>query len=374
MRRITLLLIFLLLLLSTPRMAVFSQGVEEYFSYLPIIFGPPAYIYLPMIISPEPEPEPPTFMYSTSYYMSTVNTTTLYNFGCELGTRDLTTPGIQDSVVIIDFGSPTSRDGEYGATLLLSYNHTSTTTLSTAVKSYGKGYYDCTGTDTASQLTIAIGTTNYDLGPARYGSVTPEHARAWAYMVNDVNDYFISQGYSGQVVAVGANDMELGWNDTNLTRDAMTIAWVDAYDQVNRYPLYNFGDAQGCPTRLQPGWQCQSPYSQNDVWYISFGAPPSYPLPLVYATYGVNARQWAYLSYWAFQNKGQRMDILGSMTQWVACQQAPPGSCNETDTDPDNDLNNTPQQGYDQLQFEVNYWTGTSQIIRWATDIMWQDP
>lgn len=366
MKRLTFVLIALLFLLSTLHTVARSQQGNT----RPILVDdPPQLVYLPLISGPAPTP--PAFLYSTSYYMSTVATTTLYSFGCELGTRDLNTTGFQDSVVVIDFGSPTYFNGEYGASLL-SANPTGTSSLATAVKAYGKGYYDCTGWDT-SQLTIAIGTTNYVLG-AEYNSVTPEHARAWAYMVNEVNDYFIQEGYSGQVVAVGANDMELGWNVTNPTADAMTIAWVNAYDEVNYYPLYNYGDAQGCPTRLMPGWQCQAPYSQEDVWYISFGAPPSYPLPLVYATYGVNARQWAYLSYWAYNNKGQRMDIVGSMTQWVACQQAPPGSCNETDADPDNDLNNTPQQGFDQLQNEVNYWPQTTQIIHWATDIMWQDP
>jgi hypothetical protein len=372
MRKLLLLLTLLLLLLSQPGATAFSQKAEEYLAYLPLItVEDEVFNYLPVVLNNNPVPQPPGFMYSTSYYMSTVDPTILYNFGCQLGLRDLNTDGVQDSVVIIDFGSPTYKDGTYGATLLISYNHTNTTALGNAIKAYGKGYYDCS--DYFSQLTIGIGTTNYDLGAARYGSVTPGHARAWAAMVNDVNAYFVQQGYSGQVHAVGANDMELGWNDTNATRDIMTINWVNAYDEGNLYPLYDFGDAQGCPTRLQPGWQCQSPYSQNDLWYIAYGAPPSYPLPLVYATYGVNARQWAYLSYWAHNNKGQHMEIVGSMTQWVACQQAGPGACNETDADPDNDLNNTPQQGY-QLQFEVNYWPQTSQVIRWATDIMWQDP
>lgn len=78
--------------------------------------------------------------YTTSYYMSTVDSNILYNLGCELGQRDTNLPGMQNSVIILDFGYPLYNGNEYG-TIIFDYSFASTTDISIAVKNFAKGYY-----------------------------------------------------------------------------------------------------------------------------------------------------------------------------------------------------------------------------------------
>lgn len=356
--------------LGVARQQVNSEGAYQ--QYLPMVVKV-GYFYLPLVMSP---PVPPA--YTTSYYMKTVDATRLYNMGCEAGLRDQLLAGQQDSVIVLDFGAPTYYNNEYGTRLFAGYGYVNTGQLGNAVREFGRGYFVCTGGDMESHLTIGIGTTNYPL--ENFSAIRDEaqafaHGQAWAAMVNEVNAWFVSNGYSAQVAAWGANDMELGWNYFALTKK-----WIEGYDSANAYPLLDFGDAQGCPTRLAPTWKCSSKYAdwtpapptpnQENVWYKAYGAPPNYPLPLIYAVSGVNARQWAYLSLYSFNQHGYRMEITGSFTQWQACQQAYP-ECEGNPENPDDDIDNTPEEGWNQLQYEVNYWTQTAQVILWSTDIRW---
>jgi hypothetical protein len=333
-------------------------------------------IYLPLIISefthtptltptttptrtPTQTPIPPTPTpvpiiappYSTSFYMRTVNPQSLYKLGCEKGKVDLNLSGAQDSVVVLDFGQPTDDSSGYGANLF-GLGPAVTSEIANAVEQYALGYLVCSGEDQSSHLTIGIGTSNYG------SKVYYMHGKAWAKMVNDVNSWLIAQGFFNRVDAVGASDMELGWNSPTITRD-----WVDGYDSSNKYALFNYGDAAGCPTRAFPNWTCSPPWTQEDVWYVSFGVGPAYPLPLIYARDGGNAQQWALLSLYSYTHHGQRMDIKGAFTQWQACQQFPLG-CGKG-------LDNTPEQGWQQLQTELNRDVRTRQGLIWSTDIKW---
>ncbi len=363
-------LLLLLTFLAVPARTALSQEPEEYLAYLPLVtVEDNALNFLPVVMNNTPVPQPTPFLWTNSYYITSIEPDKMYNLGCDLGTRDAITDGIQDSLVILDFGSPTNKNGELGASLLSS-NPTATTTLALAVETYAKGYYDCTAGDYSSHLTIGIGTTNYQLsgGTGWTGAVTRDHGHAWTWMVNAVNDYIIQQGYSSQVSVVGANDLEVSFNTP-----ANTIPWIDAYDDWNLYPLIDFGDLAGCPTRLRPDWTCGNGWTMDNVWYKAYGASPNSPLPEIYLTYGTNARQWAYLSHWAVLNKeGHRIDFLGTLTQWTACEQSGYNGCYQNDTDPDNDTNNTPFQGYDQLYDELLYWPETAQELRWASDMMWK--
>lgn len=356
--------------LAVARQQVHSEG--EYQQFLPMVVKI-GYYYLPLVMSP---PVPPA--YTTSYYMKTVDTVRLYNMGCEAGLRDQLLAGKQESVIVLDFGAPTFYNNEYGTRLFAGYGYVNTVQLGNAIKEFGRGYYVCTGADMESHLTIGIGTTNYPL--ENFSAIRDEtrafsHGQAWAAMVNEVNAWFVSNGYSAQVAAWGANDMELGWNSFALTKK-----WIEGYASANEYALLDFGDAQGCPTRLAPAWKCSSKYAdwtpapptpnQENVWFKAYGAGPNYPLPLIYAVSGVNARQWAYLSLYSYNQHGYRMEITGSFTQWQACQQAYP-ECEGNLANPDDDLDNTPEDGWNQLQFEVNYWPQTAQVILWSTDIKW---
>ena len=214
------------------------------------------------------------------------------------------------------------------------------------------GYYIGTGDDNLSFLTIAVGTSNFD------GVVTYSHGAAWAQMVNNINSWIINQGYNWQVGAAGASNMEIGFNTPTVTR-----SWVNGYDSANNYVLYNFGDAQGCPTYRTYGANgyCDLNWYQEDIWFISWGSPPARPLPLIYATGGANANQWYSLSAYSFDAHGSTMHIWGSVTQYQACLQR--GGCSGID--------NTPEQGYIQLDNALNSDPDTAQWVNWSTDMKW---
>ncbi len=289
--------------------------------------------------------------YSTSYYMRTVNSQALYTIGCDKGKQDQKLAGAQDMVVVLDFGQPTDDSSGVGADLF-GLGPVTTAQIANAVEQFGVGYLACTGSDQDLHLRIGIGTSNYG------SEVNFTTGIGWGEMVNDVNAWFKSKGYFARVDAVGASDIELDWNLPDTTLD-----WLDGYTHFSSYFFYDYGDAAGCPTRAYPYWTCDNSWTQEYVWYVAFGSGASFPLPLIYATDGGNAQQWALLSLYAYQNQGARMDIKGSFTQWQACQQFPNG-CGSG-------LNNTPAQGWQQLFDELKRNSHTAQALAWSTDIEW---
>lgn len=307
-------------------------------------------------------------VYTTSYYMATVDPSVLFNRGCALGARDLNLPGTQDNIVIMDFGGPRrNSSGVYGARLFTTAAFASVTQIANAVQQFALGYYNCTGDDHTSTLVVGIGTNNYvwpgcvDDDTCLIYQVTYDHGRAWAQMVNQVNQFFVTNGYSSQVSAVGANDIELSWNHYEPTK-----AWLDGYDSVNQYEMINFGAIPGCPYFSSPGAQCGSyPYiwSKEQVWMVIWGSPPVLPLPEIYANNGVNAQQWYLMSVYSFVQHGLALEFRGVMTQFQACQVRPDSGCSI--------LDNTPLEGWTQLSNLVNGDVRTAHRIRWSTDITW---
>jgi hypothetical protein len=322
-----------------------------------VAFGQPPYVYLfPLFLKQE------AVTTSTSYYIISLKSSLHYKLGCQLGTRDKNTVGYQNSVAVLAFGYPRCFDnGTYGANLF-GYGAVTTNQISTALKQFALGYYTCTGSDHGSNLVIGAGTSNYQ------GSITPcntttkarAHGAAWSGMVRDLNQWAVSQGIFHQVQIFGANDIELGWNSPTWTR-----AWIAGFEQVPGTFMLHFGDAAGCPYEDRPTWSCGTAafphWTVEDVWYVSYGARSALPLPLIYLTNGVHAKQWAYLSRYSVAQHGYRMDFTGVFTQWQACQQY--GGCYMID--------NTPDQAYQQLDFELRKTPATAQFLPWKTDIRW---
>lgn len=343
-------ILFLVLLIpissTNTIFAVSTASGQNSYNYLfPIFFNTQNIIYV-----------------SPSYYVTTLNGNYLNNLGCELGTRDRNLPGSQDSVVVLAFGCPRClKNGEFGANLF-GINPATLIEVSTAVKQFASGYYRCTGNDYSSNLVIGVGTSNYPGGTAPCISVSSAnaHGKAWSAMVSEINNWLKSQGLFGQVQTFGASDIELGWNSPEWSR-----AWVNGYNQVSGNFFLHFGDAAGCPYQERPAWSCGTSsfpsWTMEDVWYVSFGASPALPLPLIYLTTGVHAKQWAYLSQYSVNKHGYRMDFTGVFTQWGACQQM--GGCNFTD--------NSPDAAYQQLISELNKNQATAQYLPWKTDINW---
>jgi hypothetical protein len=325
--------------------------------------------YLPILISnqPTPTPPPPTPtptppstppIYSTSYYMLTVDSTTLYNMGCKLGQYDRNLPGSRETVVVLDFGSPKKVGNEYGADLFW-MGPVTNTQITNAVKNFGIGYYTCVAGDSVSKIYVGIGTTNYHTNISNTTDFW-NHGVAWANMVNGVNAYFVSQGYSGQVLAVGADDIELSWNTSAISK-----AWVNGYNSTHKYDWYNFGTLDGCATRSWPNYdKCANGWTRDDAWYATYGTSPVWPLPEIYLENGVNAQQWALLSLYSNMYKGYTFQFVGVFTQMQACAQSP-GQCPG--------VNNTPYNGWTQLYNELKSDVRTADIPPWSTDIKWWD-
>ena len=318
---------------------------------IPVKGAEPHRLFFPIVHKTVPQVEagPPRF--GTSVYMTTNNPNAYYNLGCAQGKRDLGLAGTQDSLVVLAFGKPVKIGEVYGVSLF-GVAPTTTAVLETLIPMYAMGYVDCAGDDTQSTVTLGLGTSNYG-DMVRYSS-----GIAWNNFVDHVNRWLKDNNYYHRVAAVGAIDIELGWNPPDVTR-----TWVSGYDDGNLYPYLNFGDANSCPTRFFPHWDCKDPWTKEDLWYVSYGVGAAFPLPLIYATDTGNAQQWALMSLWAAQNKGAPMQIQGVMTQWQACQQYPSG-CGPG-------LDNRPEEGWQQLYDELARDARTKQELRWSTDILW---
>ena len=197
--------------------------------------------------SATPVTSPP--LWSRTAYINTDGGQVIYNLGCEKGTVDKNTTGKQDSVVLLDFGSPATNNLDYG-TSLFGIGFLRTTEIAMRAQLYAQGYYVCSGTDHTSQLTLAIGTTNYGTWLTQ-GNNARDHGRAWATMVNNINTWLVQNGYAGQITVVGASDIELTWNSPTYSK-----AWVNGYDETNLFDVYDYGDMAGCPSRDRPTSVC----------------------------------------------------------------------------------------------------------------------
>ena len=345
---------------------------DTYLYYFPMVWG------LAPTPTPPPPPGPP--LYATSYYVQNPSPSAMYNLGCTLGVRDRDLPGKQDNLVILSFGQMWKENGVYGVGKFSPYwGFEPLSVVETAVREYVRGYWVCTGNDHDSQVTVGIGVNNY--GRMNTGSSNQDVLRDAAYefgkrfgdMVNNVNVWAVQQGYASQAYVAAANDIE--WDSTNNWQSSyVTRGWVQGFDErdqgVNIY--FNFGACSGCPTDITPSnanWSYPiGNWSLEHIWYVTWGAPPAYPLPEIYLTNGVNARQWYAISKYAALYRGGRIDYIGPMTQYGACQvRSSDYGCSSGQT------NNTPNQGWTQLFNELNKDPLTAQsILRWVTDITWQ--
>ncbi|MFA5835320.1 MAG: hypothetical protein WC837_00050 [Bellilinea sp.] len=336
--------------------------------------------YFPLIFKNGPAP-----LYSTSYYIQNGDPAKMYDLGCQLGTRDAATPGAQDSLVILDFGKMWVLNGVYGVRTFsdptngYARQFLSLADLENRAQWYAQGYWNCSGNDKASHVTIGLGTNNYDsfnqtnITQDNLRGVAIDFGRNWAGMINRLHAWGVPTGYNSQILFTGAIDIEWGqdsdgvfrWNTPYVTR-----GWTDAFDgnDDNGSSIYfNYGACVGCPTGPTLSWTYNTalPWTQADVWYVSWGAEPALAVPEIYSNNGVLARQWAAVSKYGSLYLGSRIIFTGTMTQMQACQQRGGTECNT--------LDNTPAEGWGQLFDAVNVETFTAQpFLQYSTDIRWQ--
>ncbi len=331
-------------------------------------------LYLPVVSSMQaPAPSAPQ-----SYYIQNNDPSVMWSLGCSLGEHDQQTPGKQDSLVILNFGQMWTQSGTPG---VYSYGDwVSMGGLQDAVKSYVEGYYQCSGSDDTSYLTLGIGTNNY--GTFGTGSssqsVLSENAYAygqrWATLVNAVNTWSAQKGYYQQVFVTGAIDIEWGgtyWNSARVTR-----SWVDGFKNNSGLIYFNFGACAGCWTSNAKDWSYDYPFTDawttDDVWYVSWGSVAGNAVPEIYSNNGTLARQWQAISKYAAQYKGGRIDFTGPMTQYQACLQQWDPVTKKGDSSCET-LDNTPEEGWQQLYDALNADKDTAQSLDYVTDIGWQE-
>lgn len=286
-----------------------------------------------------------------SYYIRTNDAKTLYDQGVLLAQSQIATGTAQENTVALLFGAPAydSAQQVYGATLWKRRHKGTVSDISSLVQAFITGYYNNLGNHTNLHVRLILATSNSGK------NVTSGHGQAWAQMVNSIASWVIRQGYVAQVDIAGGANIELGFNTFAATRN-----WVNGYASVtpNRF-LYNLGAAEGCP----PNGSCNNGWTQDNLWFVSWGAVPSLPLPEIYNT--ANANQWQSLSLYGVQQYNQNVIISGALTEQGACAQNPDSTCQSTVF--------TPAQGWQSLYNTLNGDTRTAQTLPWSTDIRWLD-
>ena len=281
-----------------------------------------------------------------SQYLKTTRMTTLDRLGCDEGRR-LAGSKQDSAMVVLTFGSPMRRHGHSGASLFRG-RFASTKQIGRAAQAYGGGFVRCSGKK-GPRLHVAIGTSNYG------GAVTFRHGADWAGMVNEANDWARDQQIRGNVEFAGANDIELGWNGPGRSR-----AWVRGYDSLAEWPFYDYGDAAGCP----PRGNCIGAWTQEDLWFVAWGARSAWPLPQIYTPTRSMAQEWYRLSLYSYEHHGTRMTLAGALSQHAACRQS---------SDPCRGMNNSPSKAWHQLYSLLNSDRRTAQDLRWLSDFRWAD-
>ncbi len=337
----------------------------------------PPVAWLPQIYKELPDPP----QYVTSYYIQDESGSKLYTLGCALGVRDVSLEGKQDSLVILNFGQMWIEGGVYGVGSFTPYWHfIPLSKVEEAVRQYVSGYFNCSTGDNDSFVTIGIGTNNF--GKMNTGSTNEDVLRdtmyvfgqRWAEMATRVNQWAVTYGYASQVFIGGAIDIEWAGN-TSWNTPKVTRGWVDGFDSRDNNDslvYFNFGACVGCPIVPSQTWKYSDaiPWTQEHIWYVSWGAPPAYVVPEIYRNDGYLAKQWQAVSEYGAIYKSRKIIFSGVMTQWQSCQQRPNYECTRTDG---YGLDNTPEEGWLQLYTALNSDVRTLQdVLRWTTDIRWQ--
>lgn len=228
-----------------------------------------------------------------SFYVLSGNTNDAYNLGYKQGQFDAGHSPVINSFVVLDFGVQTS-DGS-GVVTTFTQEPLANSNVKSVAEDFAQGYWDGTGSDTTSVMTLGVGTND----SINYSSSTyTTLGTSWANLVSAITS---DEGiHRSQIVIWGANDIE-SWASPSgfYVPSADANAWVNAYSKVDPAAYDNYGSADGCPWSYTGGngEPCGSGYNQYDYYYYSWGAPPAFSTPEIY--FAGNAEQWTYISLYA---------------------------------------------------------------------------
>jgi hypothetical protein len=224
-------------------------------------------------------------------------------------------------IVILDFGDPgIGGNGSFGAWDRGGFHSIGSTSQTNSIEwslaRYMLGFWDGTVAGSGSFMTVMVGTNNHKYnadGSDNGAPVNYAHGRAWGLMVNDLNGYIRNSGFTSQLAAQAANDMETSWAYYSQTLD-----WANGFASVTGAAYYDFGDAGGCPA-YGAGECVAGPrngghmgWSTANEHTISWGLAPAFAVPEIFIP--IQAQQWYRISL-----SGSRIYFTAAMSQHDAC-------------------------------------------------------
>lgn len=279
-----------------------------------------------------------------SFYINTSSTDTAKNRGCGQGKADATHH--DNSLVILDFGAQ-AGDGS-GAFFPGTSTFISNSQIEAVAESFSANYVSCAHQDgdTTTSLWLGIGTNNSG------SNVGSTNGTTWAHVVAAVASFNRSFGFSSQVKAYGANDIE-SWcgSSVGCKSPSSAISWAKGYSSVSGSLYFNFGSADECPTSGYNDESCGSTgWTQYDYWYLSWGNPAALPTPEIY--HDSWASQWEMIDLYSVNHQGGRMTFEGPMDEY----------------DLDNSTD-TAAQAWDALWSALNSHSSTAQNLFYSIEI-----
>jgi hypothetical protein len=295
-------------------------------------------------------PTSPTAAASTwqtrSFYMGNASRPAAARLGCEQGDTQ--------GRMTLFFGAPTTVDGTYGVTLWGGADRTASQVIDLA-KDFVRGYAWCRR-DASFQALVGIGTSTSGID-YKNDTWLVEHGSTWAWVVKQVAEW-AEVYYPGVVQAYAAWDAEPSWSVVHKAD-----MWMQGYNgHGGRRAMHIHDSADGCPRDSSDNGWCNNGWNQYWMWRLSWWYDPALPMPQIYATTGVNARQWQRIDEYGARHQGDGMFFYGVMAQRGACLQV--GGCVAT--------NNSPDEASNFLYLFLNSSDWTRQdSIETATDILW---
>lgn len=288
--------------------------------------------------------------YSHSWYIDNVSATALYGLGYNDGLFDRSY--CDNGLAILDFGQvgvQYSTSGPYGTYLVTPGTpFVSDSQIQAAVETYARGWRATAGQ--CPRLHVAPGTSNFHECP--YGGQCTPYAAGmqWAITANNVEAYFTSQGWTWQVNAWAADDMETGWDPAWKTRQ-----FVDGFTSADsgRLLLLDFGDASQSTT-----------WSDADVYYVSWQAGWDVAYPEIYSQSA--ADRWVTVKQEYYNGAAGAIAFTGVMAE---CQQADPIPTTTCGTPAGE---NAPNQAWLDLWNTMNGWGVGQASLDFSSDIRYQ--
>lgn len=313
----------------------------------------------------------------------------LYDDGCSQA-RDSHTRN-RNTIVVLDFGSPTLSHGIFGVITTNGLRFHSNAEIEVAIMSYARGFWACSSPYPDSHTVVAVGVSN-----TGYVATPGDNARRlgieWAKMIKSLRQWIIfgdcnnptgACSLSSRISIAGAINIEHHKNTIThfITNPGGVEDWADGYASETSAPYYDFGTCEDCGF-AGPGGADEANgdfWNRDHYWYVSWGIPNAWPLPLIYRSDGSNADQWEELSQYsatcsspcapAGSGFHSRLYFAGSFTQHAACASSP-GGCIGVGFRTDN----SPNEGWLQL-YDAAYADPVTRIplIEWSTDVTWQN-